>query len=83
MAVETKSHLVTRDVRKHKERLDILRQHEDVIGIEGKNLFGAVVGAIVDEGAKDFALENGLYIVKIREEEEKLDIIEPESCKTW
>jgi ketosteroid isomerase-like protein len=83
MAVETKSHLVTRDVRKHKERLDILRQNEDLIDIQGKKLIGAVVGAIVDEGAKDFALENGLYVVKIREEEEKLDVIEPETCKTW
>jgi len=83
MAVETKSHLVTRDVRKHIERLDILRQNEDLIDIKGKKLIGAVVGAIVDDGAKDLALEEGLYVVKIREEENKLDIKKPEQCKTW
>jgi len=43
-----------------------------------------VVGAIVDEGAKNFALENGLYVLKIREEEEKLDVIEPKpECHAW
>jgi len=83
MAVETKSHLVTKNVKKHIERLDILRQNEDLADIKGKKLVGAVIGAIVDDGAKDYALENGLYVVKIREEENKLDIIEPDKCRTW
>jgi len=83
MAVETKSHLVTKNVRKHIERLDILRQNEDLVDIKGKKLIGAVIGAIVDDGAKDFALKNGLYVVHIREEEDKLDIIEPDQCREW
>jgi len=83
MAVETKSHLFTRDVKKHKERLEMLRRHEDAAGIKGKKLVGAVVGAIVDEGAKRFALESGLYVVTIREEAEKLDVVEPETCRAW
>jgi hypothetical protein len=83
MAVETKSHLFTRDVKKHKERLEMLRQHEDLIDISGKKLLGAVVGAVVDEGAKKFALDSGLYVVTIREEAEKLDVVEPETCRAW
>jgi len=83
MAVETKSHLVTRDVKDHIDRLEMLRQNEDLIDIADKKLVGAVVGAIVDEGAKDFALEKGLYVVTIREEEDKLNIEKPVTCRTW
>jgi len=83
MAVETKTHPAIRDIKHHIERLEILRQHEDLVGISGKKLFGAVVGAIIDKEVKDFALERGLYVVKIREEEEKLDIAEPETRRTW
>jgi len=83
MAVETKTHPRIRDVKEHQERLEILRRHEELVGIKGKKLFGAVVGAVVDSEVKDFALERGLYVVKIREEEEKLDIVEPETCRTW
>ena len=83
MAVETKTHPLVRDVKKHQERLEILRQHEDLVGIKGKKLFGAVVGAIVDPEVKTFALARGLYVVNIREEEEKLEIAEPETCRAW
>jgi hypothetical protein len=83
MAVETKSRLVTRDVKDHIDRLEVLRQNEDLVDIKGKKLVGAVIGAIVDDGAKDYALENGLYVVTIREEENKLDVTEPDHCRTW
>jgi len=83
MAIETKTHPLIRDVKKHQERLEILRQNEDMVGINGKKLFGAIVGAVIDKEVKDFALERGLYVVKIREEEEKLDIAEPETRRTW
>jgi len=83
MAVETKSHLTTRYVRDHMERLEKLRRHEDLVGVKDKKLIGAVVGAIVDKGVKKFALERGLCVVTIREEEEKLDVAEPETCRSW
>jgi len=57
--------------------------HEELVGIKDKKLFGAIVGAVVDSDVKTFALERGLYVVKIREEEEKLDIAEPETRRTW
>jgi hypothetical protein len=41
-----------------------------------------VVGIIVDSKAQALALKNGLYVVKIREEEEKLDVETPDSCRT-
>jgi len=83
MAVETKSQLAIRDVKDHMERLEKLRRHEDLVGVKDKKLVGAVVGAIVDKDVKKFALEKGLCVVTIREEEEKLDVVEPETCRSW
>jgi len=60
-----------------------LRRHEDLVGIKDKKLVGAVVGAIVDKDVKRFALERVLCVVTIREESDKLDVAEPETCRTW
>jgi len=83
MAVEIKTTLQEHDVNDHLDRLRKVRAHEEKVGIVGKKLFGAVVGIIVDSKAQALALKNGLYVVKIREEEEKLDIETPDSCRTW
>jgi len=37
----------------------------------------------VDKDVKLFALERGLCVVTIREEEDKLDVAEPETCRIW
>jgi hypothetical protein len=83
MAVEIKTTLQEHDVNDHLDRLRKVRAHEETVGIAGKKLFGAVAGVIVDSKAQALALKNGLYVVKIREEEEKLDIEKPDSCRTW
>jgi len=83
MAVEIKSRLRESAVREHLGRLQSLRYHEEEAGIKGKKLFGAVVGVAIDEFARKVARENGLYIVKIHEEEGKLDVEKPEVCRTW
>jgi len=83
LAVEVKTRLRELHVREHLERLQDLRDREDEAGINGKKLFGAVVGVAIDDTARKVAKENGLYIVKIHEEEGKLDIEKPETCRTW
>jgi hypothetical protein len=83
MAVEVKTTLQEHDVNDHLDRLRKVRAHEEKVGIVGKKLFGAVVGIIVDSRANALALKNGLYVVRIREEEEKLDIETPDSRRTW
>jgi len=83
MAVEIKTCLQITDVDKHLERLQKLRDHEADAEIKGKTLFGAVVGAIVYDTVRDYALKKGLYVIEIREEEDKLDIDKPDICKTW
>ena len=83
MAVEIKTCLQTSDVDKHLERLQKLRDHEADAEIKSKTLFGAVVGAIVHDPIRAYALKKGLYVIEIREEEDKLDIEKPDTCRTW
>jgi len=83
MAVEIKSRLKESAVREHLGRLQALRDHEEEAGIKGKKLFGAVVGVAIDDFARKVAKQNGLYIVEIHEEEGKLNVEKPETCRTW
>jgi len=83
MAVEIKSRLKESSVREHLGRLQSLRDHEEEADIKDKKLFGAVAGIAIDKFARKVAMENGLYIVEIHEEEGKLDIEKPEACRTW
>jgi len=83
MAVEIKTRLKESSVKDHVERLQDLREHEEDADIKGKKLFGAVVGIIVDNTARELAKKNGLYVVEIREEENKLKIDKPENCRVW
>jgi hypothetical protein len=83
MAIEIKTCLQTSDVDIHLDRLQKLRNHEVDAEIKGKTLFGAVVGAIVHDTIRTYALKKGLYVIEILEEEDKLDIDKPDTCRTW
>jgi hypothetical protein len=83
MAAEIKAHLKKSDVEEHLKRLQTLRFYETEAEIKGKKLFGAVIGVIVDNDARKLAKKNGLYVIKIREEEEKLEIDAPEQRRVW
>ena len=70
MAVEIKTRLTQEDVEWHiNKHLIVLRELEKEFGIDGKVLYGAVAGISVDERAKKYALDNGLYVIEIRENE--------------
>jgi len=83
MAVEIKTHLRESHIKDHTDRLQTLRDHEEKAEIAGKKLFGAVVGIVVDDKARILAKKSGLYVVEIREEEDKLKIDKPEKCRVW
>jgi len=83
MAVEIKTHLRKTKVDEHLRRLQKLRTYEKEADIAGKKLFGAVAGVVVDDDTRMYAKKNGLYVIEIREEENKLDIEKPETCRTW
>jgi len=61
--IEVKTTLETADVRKHLEKMEKYRVYADARGNEPTRFIGAVAGAVVDDETKNFALENGLYVI--------------------
>jgi len=83
MVVEIKAQISIKQVEERLERLKKFRKYEEEAEIKGKKLFGAIAAIYLDPAVKTFALENGLYVIEIREEEDKLDIAKPDACRTW
>ncbi|MDR1829187.1 MAG: hypothetical protein LBQ76_00280 [Candidatus Fibromonas sp.] len=77
MAVEIKTDLSVKWVNKHLERLKLLRKHENITGLRGKTLYGAAAGISIDSEARDLALENGMYVIRMIEDEERLEVFVP------
>jgi len=80
--VEFKAALEVEDVKKHMERIEKYRRCINAAG-DNRKIMGAVHGAVVGEGAREFSLENGLYVVE--HSGDSIQIIEPEKekLKKW
>jgi len=70
--IEVKTTLETSHVRKHLKKIEEYRNHIAAEGfvqphvrhlLPNTRFIGAVAGAVVTDEAKDFALENGLYVI--------------------
>jgi hypothetical protein len=83
MAVEVKTCLSPEDVNHHVDRLAKLRKYQTEANIQGKTLYGAVVGLFIDDHARRFALKNGLYVLEIIEQENTLKTDAPKKCRVW
>jgi hypothetical protein len=83
MAVEVKTTLSTGDVDGHLEKLKKLRKYETITNLKGKKLYGAMVAVFVDYHTQEYALKNGLYIVEILEQEQKLQVQAPKKARVW
>jgi len=60
--IEVKTTLETADVRKHIRQLEEYRRCADARG-DKRRFVGAVAGAVVEGEARDFAHENGMYVI--------------------
>jgi hypothetical protein len=83
MAAEIKTSLSVQDVEKHISRLKMLRKYEEKAGLQGKKLFGAVIGVFVDYHARKFAEKKGLYLLEIIEEEKRMKTSVPSHLHVW
>ena len=83
MAAEIKASLSAEDVNRHIERLKKLRKFEKDTNVRNKKLYGAVIGITVDFFARKLALKNGLYVLEIMEEENRLQTEKPARCRVW
>ncbi|MDR1899857.1 MAG: hypothetical protein LBQ55_07620, partial [Treponema sp.] len=63
MAVEIKAHLTTEDIQEHRERIERVREYADDHD-DRRRYLGAVAGAIVDDGVRDYALKTGFFVIK-------------------
>ena len=63
MAVEVKSCLSKQDVTDHLKRMEILRRYLDGRR-DTRKLLGAAAGAVFKNEAKEYALENGFYVIE-------------------
>jgi phage-related minor tail protein len=77
MAVEIKTDLSVKWVNRHLDRLELLRKNEDITGLKGRILYAAVAGITIDEDARELALEKGMYVIDMKEDEERLEVMAP------
>jgi len=81
MMVEIKTQLTVERINKHIERLEKMRKHADLYG-DKRTFLGAVAGVIVDKDAREYALNQGLYLIEPAGEE--LNITPPNGKpKEW
>jgi hypothetical protein len=83
MAVEIKTHLTVRWVSTHLQRLNLLRENESITGLRGKVLYAAVAGISIDADARVLALDNGMYVVDMIEDEDRIEVTAPEESGVW
>jgi hypothetical protein len=83
MAVEIKTHLDVRWVGGHLQRLKLLRENESITGLSGKVLYAAVAGIIIDADARVLALDNGMYVIDMIEDEDRIEVIAPDESGRW
>jgi hypothetical protein len=83
MAVEIKTHLNARWVGGHLQRLKLLRENESITGLSGKVLYAAVAGIIIDADARVLALDNGMYVIDMIEDEDRIEVTAPDESGRW
>jgi hypothetical protein len=82
LAVEIKSNLREQDVDRHIRRLEILRGYLDERD-DRRKLLGTVAAAVVNAGVKDYALEQGFYVIEQSGDTLKIDVPEGFTPKVW
>jgi len=72
MAVEVKRWLeTTKDVDHHIRRMQLIRQYPPA-EVKGKKLLGAIVGAAVTPEAREYAEQNGFFVLELTGENVRL-----------
>jgi len=72
MAVEVKRWLETeKDVNWHIKRMQLIKQYPPA-EVKGKKLLGAIVGAVVKQEAREYAEQNGFFVLELKGENVRL-----------
>jgi Holliday junction resolvase-like predicted endonuclease len=81
MVVEVKTNVALKDIGHHVKRMELLRENESITHFESKKLYAALAGLYIDNDAREAALDNGIYIVELFEDEERLEVTSPPEDK--
>jgi hypothetical protein len=81
MAIEVKTNVALKDIGHHVKRMELLRENESITRFEGKKLYAALAGLYIDKDAREAALADGIYIVELFEDEERLEVTSPPEGK--
>jgi hypothetical protein len=63
MLVEIKNKLTIERIDKHIDRLEKMRKYADLYG-DKRTFLGAVAGVVVTDEARDYALNQGFYLIE-------------------
>jgi hypothetical protein len=80
LVVEVKSLLTRTDVTDHLKRMETLRHYAD-LHHDARKYLSAVSGALIEEGAREFALKSGVYVIV--HPGEGIEIRCPETVRVW
>jgi hypothetical protein len=80
MIVEVKTNLTRYDVDEHLARMDKLRSWADSRG-DRRNYLGAIAAAFAGEGAREYALSSGFFLVE--QQGDNVRITAPERRRVW
>jgi hypothetical protein len=82
LAVEVKSYLRVQDVKDHIKRMEILRKYADERR-DTRKLLGAVAGAIVKTPVRNYALEQGFYVIEQSGDTVKIEAPQGFTPRIW
>jgi hypothetical protein len=82
LAVEVKSYLRVQDVKDHINRMEILRKYADERR-DTRKLLGAVAGAIVKTSVRNYALEQGFYVIEQSGDTVKIEAPQGFTPRIW
>jgi hypothetical protein len=54
-----------------------------ITGMTGKTMYAAVAGISFDAEARELAANNGMYLIDINEDTERIDVTQPDKVGTW
>ena len=82
IVVEVKVNLKTDDVNDHMERMEKLRRYASARK-DSRTFYGAVAGAVIPKGVKEFALKKGFYVIAQSGDTMTIDVPEGFKPKAW
>jgi hypothetical protein len=81
--LEIKSNFRDGDIKEHVERMETLRKNDDISGMRGRLMYAGIAGVSISPHIRDLAHGHGMYVLTIREEEERIEVEPPEVKKMW